>query len=163
MVNDDLAWSVTTGGPGDAVLAPDSESLAGLLESLVTLWEITGDGDWLPPASLAARQHSTRAMPYDYAFPAGSEFARLDLRSAGTVFANAQNKHSAPGLCTHSGWALFRLFRATGETGGLRLAARIARTLPQCVSLPERPIHTPDGWALPSGWINERVNTSDWC
>ncbi len=162
LVGDDLARGVTTGGPGDAVLAPDSESLAGLLESLVTLWEITGDGEWLAPAKLAAQQLSTWVMPYDYAFPTGSEFARLDIRSAGTVFANAQNKHSAPGLCTHSGWALFRLFRAGGEASWLRLAARIARALPQCVSLPERPIHSPGGRALPSGWLNERVNTSDW-
>lgn len=162
MVKADLARGVTTGGPGDAVLAPDSESVAGLLESLVTLWEITGDRHWLPPATLAAQQLSTWVMPYDYAFPTGSEFARLNMRSAGTVFANAQNKHAAPGLCTHSGWALFRLFRATGETSWLHLAGRIARALPQYVSLPERPIHTPHGLALPSGWINERVNTSDW-
>lgn len=162
LVNGDLARGVTTGGPGDALLAPDSESLAGLLESLVTLWEVTRDDAWLEPATLAARQLTTWVMPYDYAFPAGSEFARLEVRSAGTVFANAQNKHSAPGLCTHSGWALFRLFRAAGETSWLRLAARIARALPQCVSTPERPIHTPDGRVLPSGWINERVNTSDW-
>jgi hypothetical protein len=144
------------------VLAPDSESLAGLLESLVTLWEITSDDAWLPPARLAASQLSTWVMPYDYEFPAVSEFARLDVRSAGTVFANAQNKHSAPGICTHSGWALLRLFRATGEIGWLRLAARIARALPQCVSLPERPIFASDGRALPSGWLNERVNTSEW-
>jgi len=162
MVAGDLARGVTTGGPGDAVLAPDSESLAGLLESLVTLWEITGDGEWLPAARLAAQQLATWVMPYDYVFPAESEFGRLDVRSAGTVFANAQNKHSAPGLCTHSGWALFRLARATGETSWLELAARIARALPQSASMPERPIHSPDGRALPSGWINERVNTSDW-
>jgi len=44
----------------------------------------------------------------------------------------------------------------------LESASRIARALPQCVSLPERAIHSPDGRALPSGWLNERVNTSDW-
>ena len=162
LVNGDLARGVTTGGPGDALLAPDSESIAGLLESLVTLWEATGSRAWLGAAARAAAQLATWVMPYDYVFPEGSEFGRLGVRSAGTVFANAQNKHSAPGLCTHSGWALLRLFRATGEVSWLRLAARIARAIPQCASLPERPIHAQDGRVLPSGWINERVNTSDW-
>lgn len=162
LVQDDLARGVSTGGPGDALLAPDSESIAGLLESLVTLWEITGSRSWLTAATQAAAQLNSWVMPYDYTFPAGSEFDRLGIRSAGTVFANAQNKHSAPGICTHSGWALLRLFRATGKVVWLKLAARIARALPQCVSLPERPIVAQDGRALPAGWINERVNTSDW-
>jgi hypothetical protein len=30
------------------------------------------------------------------------------------------------------------------------------------VSRADRPIHDPSGRPLPPGWINERVNTSDW-
>jgi hypothetical protein len=153
---------VTTGGPGDALQAPDSESSYALVESYWALHYATGDALWLTRACEAARQFASWVMPYDYPFPAGTEFHRLGLRTAGTVFANAQNAHSAPGICTHSGLALLHLFRATGERTFLDLLASIARALPQFVSRPDRPIHAQDGRPLPSGWINERVNTSDW-
>lgn len=39
----DLAWGVTTGGPGDAAQAPDCESIFGLVESFIALHEATGD------------------------------------------------------------------------------------------------------------------------
>ncbi|MBL9205298.1 MAG: hypothetical protein JNN01_09450 [Opitutaceae bacterium] len=42
------------------------------------------------------------------------------------------------------------------------LLCDIARALPQFVSREDRPIRTSAGRALPPGWINERVNTSDW-
>ena len=62
----------------------------------------------------------------------------------------------------HSGLGLFVLHRATGDLRPLRLLAEIARSLPQFVSRTDRPITALDGQPLPSGWINERVNTSDW-
>jgi hypothetical protein len=157
-----LATGVTAGGPGDAVQAPDSESVAGLVEAFATLFNATGDRRWLAPLSQAAAQAATWVMPYDYRFPPNSEFGRLGMSSLGTVFANAQNKHSAPGICTHSGLGLFVLHRATGDLRPLRLLAEIARSLPQFVSRDDRPITALDGQQLPSGWINERVNTSDW-
>ncbi|TVP80797.1 MAG: hypothetical protein EA353_02955 [Puniceicoccaceae bacterium] len=84
------------------------------------------------------------------------------MTTVGTVFANVQNKHSAPGICTHSGQALLHLYRATGDAAYLDLLYAIAGAIPQFVSREDRPIRSQDGRAMPSGWINERVNTSDW-
>ncbi len=159
---DFTARGVTTGGPGDAVQVPDSESGYALVEGFVALFEHTGNGVWLQRAEQAAQQASSWVMTYDYAFPAKSEFGRLNMRSLGTVFANAQNKHSAPGICTHSGLGLLRIFRATGDRRYLELLRDIAHTLPQHISRDDRPISDPSGRAMPSGYINERVNTSDW-
>ena len=41
---------LTTGGPGEILSAPDSEAAFAMLESFVTLLEITGDSRWLEPA-----------------------------------------------------------------------------------------------------------------
>lgn len=153
---------LTAGGPGDALGNLDSESAAGLVESYVWLWESTGAAKWMDAAAAAARQLATWVMPYAYPFPAESEFGRLGMVSTGTVFANTQNKHSAPGICTHSGESLLRLFRATGDSRFLDLLRAVARALPQYMSRTDRPVHDPNGTPLPPGWINERVNTSDW-
>ncbi len=158
----DLARGLTTGGPGDAMQNADSESAAALVESFVALAEQNGSAEWWERAAAAARFFATWVMPYDYPFPEGSEFGRMEMQSRGTVFANTQNKHSAPGICTHSGEGLFRIFRATGDPGFLHLIRDIAGTLPQYVSREDRPIRTQDGRVSHPGWINERVNTSDW-
>lgn len=157
-----LARGFTTGGPGDALQNPDSESAAALLESCVELHRATGSPLWLEHGLDAAALLATWVMPYDFPFPAGTEFHRLGVRTRGAVFANTQNKHAAPGICTHAGGGLLALYRATREPKALELLQAIARFLPQCLSTPERPILAQDGRPLPSGWINERVNTSDW-
>jgi hypothetical protein len=157
------ARGVTSGGPADAMQVPDSESAAGLVESYLALHEAGAPGgDWLARAGEAAAQLASWVMPYDYAFPPETEFGRLGLPTVGSVFANAQNKHSAPGLCTHSGLSLLHLARHGGDARYLRLLAAIVRFLPWAVSRADRPIRAKDGRALPEGWINERVNTSDW-
>ncbi len=153
---------VTTGGPGDALQCPDSESSYALVESYVALHETTGETHWADRAGEAARQFATWVMPYDYRFPPDSLFGRLDIRTTGAVFANAQNGHAAPGICTHSGLGLFKLARLTGNARYAELARAIARMIPQCVSTAEHPMIAKDGQVLPPGWINERVNTSDW-
>ena len=152
----------TTGGPGDACQNPDSESAASLVESFAALHAVDSDPAWLAHGRLAAALLATWTMPYDFAFPRGSEFSRLGIRTRGSVFANTQNKHSAPGLCTHSGAGLLHLFRVTGDMRLMDLLRDIARFLPQCVSRADRPIHAKDHRALPPGWMNERVNTSAW-
>ncbi len=157
-----LVKGFTTGGPGDACQNPDSESAAALVESCALLHQATGESIWLRHGTSAAALLATWVMPYNFRFPTGSEFSRLDVRTRGSVFANTQNKHSAPGLCTQSGRGLLDLFRATGDTRLIDLLCEIARFIPQTVSRVDRPIHTADGRPLPSGWINERVNTSDW-
>jgi hypothetical protein len=155
------ARGLSTGGPGEILQCPDSESAFGLLESYVVLAEHTGKRTWIERACDQAAQCASWVMSYDYRFPVASTFGSLDMRTRGTVFANAQNKHSSPGICTLSGDSLFKLFRLTGDTLWLDLARDTAHTLPQYVSRADRPIRAPGG-ALPPGWICERVNTSDW-
>jgi hypothetical protein len=150
------------GGPGEILQCPDSESAFNMLESLVVLYETTKDRAWLEPAEECARICASWCMSYDFHFPPGSEFSRLDIRCAGSVFANAQNKHSAPAICTLSGASLLRLYRATGDAGYLRLCREITHGLPQYVSRADRPIRDFEGRVLPPGWICERVNTCDW-
>jgi hypothetical protein len=152
----------TTGGPGDCLQCPDSESAAGLLESLTSLWEATGQSHWLEKAQAMAHQAASWVMSYDYAFPPDSTFGRLGMQTTGSVFANVQNKHSAPGLCSYSGSAFLRLFRATGRLLYLELMRDIAHSLPQYLSRSDRPICSQDGKPMCEGWMNERVNTSDW-
>lgn len=157
-----LRAGYTNGGPGDALQNPDSESCAALVESFAELLAADGDPAWVEAGRCAAALLSTWVMPYDFPFPEGTEFARLNIRSRGSVFANTQNKHSAPGICTHAGVGLLHLFRATGDVRWMDLLRDIARFLPQVVSRPGCEIRAKDGRVLPSGWINERVNTSDW-
>lgn len=157
-----LAKGLFTGGPGDALQNPDSESIAAFAESCAALYQATGSDEWLRHGRAAAALAATWVMPYNFPFPAESEFGRLDIRSRGAVFANTQNKHAAPGICTHSGLGLLTLFRATGDERLMDLLRDIVRFLPQTVSRAERPIHDPRSNAMPPGWINERVNTSDW-
>jgi hypothetical protein len=157
-----LARGVFTGGPGDALKNPDSESISAFVESCAALYQATGAEEWLRHGRAAAALAATWVMPYNFPFPEQSEFGKLDIHSRGSVFANTQNKHAAPGICTHSGLGLLTLFRATGDERLMDLLRDIVRFMPQTVSRPDRPVHDAQGNAMPSGWINERVNTSDW-
>ena len=174
----DAAQGYTTGGPGEILQCPDSESCAGLLESLVVLYETTKEDHWLEKAKHLAHMCASWTVAYNYVFPAGSEFARLDMKTIGAVWANAQNKHGAPGICTHSGDSLYKLYRYTGDELYRELFEEIVLTVSQYMSTDERPIYS---WDVPKdasllnddsitappekllpGYICERVNLSDW-
>lgn len=157
-----ISCGVTTGGPGEILQAPDSESIAGLVESYITLYEIDGTEEWLQMSKDAVHQLAGWVVPYDYDFPPESRFGKMDIRSAGSVWANVQNKHSAPGICTHSAASLLKLFRFTGERSYLNLMQQIAHFSPQVVSRPDRPMFTMNGTKMYPGEICERVNLSDW-
>ncbi len=157
MYNDYVTKGISTGGPGDALQNPDSESQYGLLESFAVLYEITGDKKWLNYGCETAAQFSTWVMSYDYAFPGSTLFGQMNMKTTGAVFANTQNKHGSPGICTHSGLALLRLYRATGNPLYLDLLKEIVRAVPQFMSRSDRPIK-----GMADGWINERVSTTDW-
>lgn len=159
---DAIDLGLLVGGPGEILKAPDSESAFGMVEGLVTLWEAARHEWLLDIAQKAAYQAATWVVPYDFPFPHESCFGRMGMGSTGTVVANVQNKHSAPGICTGSTLPLLKLFRATGRRRWLDLACRITRALPQFVSSAERPILAHDGSPLPPGFVNERVNLSDW-
>ena len=143
-------------------MAPDSESAFGLLESCVALAEETSDPKWIARARQAAALASTWVVSYRYRFPDGSTFGKLGINTVGAVFANLQNKHAAPGICTLSGDSLLRLYRLTGDAAYLELCKDIAYFLPQAVSRADRPIVANDGRVLPPGFVSERVNMSDW-
>ncbi|OCT12302.1 hypothetical protein A8709_31205 [Paenibacillus pectinilyticus] len=153
---------VTTGGPGEILQCPDSESAFSLLESFQVLYEYTQDAKWLARSEEMAKQCMSWVVSYDFEWPEGSEFHRLGMRSTGTVFANTQNKHSAPGICTLSGDSLFKLYRATGNKRYLSLIQDISHSLMPYMSREDRIIRSWDGIDLSPGWVNERVNLSDW-
>lgn len=148
---------ITLGGPGEILQCPDSESAFALLESLSLLVERTGDPEWLACANEAAAQCATWVVSYDFPFPSDSTLGRVGAGSTGTVIANAQNKHSAPGICTFSGDSLLRLYRASGDLRHAHLLADITRSLGQFLAHPGRTMDA-DG----SVWMCERVNLSDW-
>ena len=148
---------ILTGGPGDAMQNPDSESSYAMLESYMYLYEVTGDGRWLRYASDMCRQFSTWVSGYNYRFPSNSLFGKEGIRSTGAVWANTQNKHGAPAICTHSGLGLLKLYLATGDSLVLNLLKDIAHNLPQYIGTPQRPIQ-----GVKDGWVCERVSTTDW-
>lgn len=151
------AKGLTTGGPGDAMQNPDSESAYALVESYMVLFEATNDRYWLQAAEEAARQYATWVSGYDYNFPPTSLFGRQGIKSTGAVGANTQNKHGAPGICTHSGHALLRLYRTTGNTFYAQLLRQTAHNMTQYLGHPAKPIEK-----VNEGWMCERVSTTDW-
>ncbi len=175
--NEQLSRGYTTGGPGEILQGVDSESGFGLLESFVVLAEYTKDEKWIRFAREAAEYCSSWVVSYNYRFPADSEFGRHNMKTVGSVFANIQNKHSAPGICTLSGDSLYKLYRMTGDKLYYELFLDIATTIGQYMSTDDAPIYDwglpPKAQAtaspeelerhrLPEGFINERVNMSDW-
>ena len=163
-----VSQGITTGGPGEILTAPDSESAYAFVESYVLLYEATKEEKWLQYAKDSANLFSSWVMTYAYKFPKGCEFDIQNINTTGSVFANVQNKHSAPGICTFSGDTLYRLYRYTKDERYLELVKDIAYFIPQCVSTPDKPIYDwdhphgdPEG-RLHDGYICERVNTSDW-
>lgn len=163
-----LSEGMAIGGPSDCLTASDSESAYAFVESYVTLYEITKEEKWLEYAKVATHLFSSWVMTYSYKFPPHTEFGIQGINTVGSVFANVQNKHSAPGICTFSGDAIYKLYKFTGNKEYLELIKDIAYFMPQCVSTDEHPIYDwdhkhgdPEG-RLPNGYICERVNTSDW-
>jgi hypothetical protein len=148
---------ITTGGPGDAMQNPDSESAYALVESFTQLYLYTKDTKWLRYAEEAAKQFATWVQGYDYRFPPQSLFGRIGIKATGAVWANTQNKHGAPGICTFSGVALLHLYEATGNDFYKQLLYDIAHNMTQYIGHPARPIE-----GVKDGWMCERVSTTDW-
>lgn len=156
-------YGMANGGPGEILSAPDSESAYALTESYTVLYEQTQDPIYLKWAEDAAAVYATWCMPYDYPFSKRSEFGKKDMRTTGAVWANVQNKHGAPGPCTHSGSAMFRLARYTGKSLFMEICRDTSHNITQYLSRDDRPLwnysHTVTS---PSGFMCERVSTSDW-
>ena len=162
-----LTDGMTYGGCGDIMSAPDSESSFMMLEALVALYEVTKDEKWLKASETILKYCSSWVVSYVHKFPDASEFDRLNINTVGSVYASVQNAHSAPGICTLSGECIYKLYKYTGNNEYLDFIKDIAYFIPQCISTNERPIWARMGKPgeekkLLKGWINERVNMSDW-
>lgn len=147
----------TTGGPGEILSAPDSESAFGLFESFMALYEITGNSEWLQYAEELLPICASWTVSYDYHFPPNSAMGKIDAHSCGAVWANVQNKHGAPAICTWSGDCLLKYYRATGDRRALDLLTDIAHGVTQYISQSDHAI----GSMRPGGMC-ERVNLSAW-
>ena len=152
-----ITKGLTMGGVGDAMQNPDSESAYGVFESFAVLYEQTGKLIWLERAEQMASQFFTWVIGYNYEFPEGCTLGQMKVKTMGAVWANTQNKHGSPGICTFSGVALLRLFRATGKDIYRDMLCKIARFIPQMLCHPGNPIE-----GMQNGWMTERVSTTDW-
>jgi hypothetical protein len=152
-----IAKGLIYGGPGDALQNFDAESAYSLLESYTVLYDQTKDPHWLLIAENMSNQFLTWVSSFDYQFPSSSTLGKLGKKTTGVVWANTQNKHGAPGICTHSGLALLCLYRATGNAEYLNRLQEITKAIPQYMSTKENPIP-----GIKPGWISERVSTTDW-
>lgn len=137
----------TSGGCGDILQNSDSETAIALCTSLVTLYETTGDKVYLDQAADLANLCATWTVSWDYILPPATPLARLGANLTGAVWASTQNKHGAPGFCTLSGDALFKIYRATGD----RRYAELLRDI----------IHAHAEGIQPNGRISERLTYCD--
>ena len=151
-----IVKGISCGGPGEILQNNDSESAFATLEAFVTLYEVTGEKEWLNYAEDAAALCATWVVSYDYKYPSSSLFGKNNLLSTGAVWASVQNKHAAPGICTLSGDSMFKLYRFTGNEYYLNIIGDIAHNIVQYISREDVPISKHEGW------VTERVNLSDW-
>ena len=137
----------TSGGCGDILQNSDSETAIALATGMVTLYEITGDRKYLTMGERLADLCATWTVSFDYVLPPDLMLAKTGANLMGAVWASTQNKHGAPGFCTLSGDALFKLYRA----GGNRDYAELLRDV----------IHAHAEGIQPDGTINERLTYCD--
>ena len=137
----------TSGGCGDILQNSDSETAVALATSLFTLYETTGETEYLQQARDAAHLCATWTVSFDYRLPEDTPLAQLGANLTGAVWASTQNKHGAPGFCTQSGDVLFKLYRTTGDT----LYAELLRDI----------IHAHAEGIQPNGKITERLTYCD--
>ncbi len=137
----------TSGGCGDILQNADSETAVALLTSLMTLYEVTGKTLYLEQAADLAHLCATWTVSFPYRLPENTPLAKLGANLTGAVWASTQNKHGAPGFCTQSGDALFKLYRATGDTSYAELLRDV--------------IHAHAEGIQPNGKITERLTYCD--
>lgn len=145
--NEFTRWGMTTGACADILQNSDSESAAAFMTSLMTLYEMTGQEKWLLQSRDLANLCATWTTSFDYRLPADTPLAKLGAKLTGAVWASTQNKHGAPGFCTLSGDALFKIYRTTGET----LYAELMRDI----------VHAHAEGIQPNGHITERLTYCD--
>lgn len=137
----------TSGGCGDILQNADSETAAALMTSLMTLYETTGEEVYLKQSADLADLCATWTVSFPYRLPENTALAKLGANLTGAVWASTQNKHGAPGFCTQSGDALFKIYRSTGNV----LYADLLRDI----------IHAHAEGVQPNGKITERLTYCD--
>lgn len=147
----------TNGGPGEILSAPDSESAFALLESYMVLFSHTKDQKWLGYAVDTASLCAGWCVSYDYRYEKNTQLYLRGVSTTGAVWANVQNKHAAPGICTLSGSSLFRLYRATGDVRYLELCRDISHCITQFVSIPENPIFASYVWHKKKATLQKKL------
>lgn len=138
---------MTTGGCADILQNADSETAVGFMTALMTLYEVTGDLEWLEKSRNLANLVATWTTSYDYELPQVTELGQLGAKLAGVYWASTQNKHGAPGICTSSGDTLFKIYRATGNILYADLLNDIVRAYGESIR--------------PGGFTNERLTYCD--
>ncbi|AOW09963.1 hypothetical protein [Flavobacterium gilvum] len=128
---------LTTGHSGDISQDADADSGFGFLESLMALYNVTEDVQWLEKAKVQAALCSSWAFSYDPIFPAQSQIGKNKSNMAGAIWASTQNKHAAPGICTSSGDYLFKLYRATGDSKYAELIRDIQHANVEAMDMPD--------------------------
>lgn len=144
---DFLKWGMTTGACADIMQNSDSETAAGLMTSLMTMYELTNDKHWLEKSRDLANLCATWTVSFDYQLPSNTPLAKLGAKLTGAVWASTQNKHGAPGFCTSSGDPLFKIYRATGDERYASLMYDI--------------VHAHAEGIQPNGQITERLTYCD--
>lgn len=138
---------MTTGACADILQNADSESAVSLMTSLMELYEVTGDIKWLYKSRDLANLTASWTVSFDYELPHYTQYAKLGAKFTGAIWASTQNKHGAPGSCTSSCDALFKIYRATGEVKYAELMRDITHAYVEAIQ--------------PDGKINERLTYCD--
>jgi hypothetical protein len=144
---DFVKLGMTTGACADILQNADSESAVALMTSLMTLYELTGERQWLEKSRNLANLCATWVVSYDYELPKETELGRLGAKLTGAVWASTQNKHAAPGFCTTSGDPLFKIFRATDDIRYAELMNDVVHAYAEGIQ--------------PNGMITERLTYCD--
>ena len=139
------------------VWAQQDVSAYARLESYVTLYEATGDSSWLLRGQDPARQLATWMVSYNYRFHDTTAFGKARAGVMGSLYANTQNKHTAPGICTGAGVGLLKLYHYAGDAFCLEMLRDMSCHIPQYHAHPLKPLGT-----LPVGYVSVRVNVNDW-
>ncbi|ODA30934.1 hypothetical protein [Veronia pacifica] len=152
----------TSGGPLEILNAPDCESAVNLLESLVCIYEITHDKQWLHRATAFSHYVQTWFYTYNVSFPDTSIYGKLGVRTTGALMASSQNRCAVPNICTLSGDVYLRLYRYTGNRRFVTIIQECIHNTHQYISREDNPIVTMRGPTLQSGTIHECIQTGDW-
>ncbi|WP_316794312.1 hypothetical protein [Pedobacter frigoris] len=137
----------TTAHSADTLQNADADSAYAFAQSLMALYEVTRDAQWLEKSRQLCHLFSSWTTSFDYELPDHTELKKNGAKLTGIIWASTQNKHGAPGECTSSCDVLFKIYRATGEV-------RYAELLRDIIGAHGESIRT-------GGYTNERLTYCD--